>query len=1667
EGDCSICSSGKYSATGSDLCTACENGKYLTDDAADKTLHDEEGDCTICEAGKYSENVPHRTCDVCGVGHFLTDNGTDVSAHDSVGDCTICEHGKYQDQTFAAICVDCLAGKYIDDNSSDSQFHDQEEDCAICAAGKYGGEGFKTCTVCPKGRYNPDAASTESFHDELVDCFVCGFGKYLVDDGVDALLHDSEGDCTLCVAGKYLTDDVKTNPALHDNEGDCDVCDAGSHSFAGNATCTVCASGKYLPHDNTDAHLHDSKDDCVVCPFGKYLLDAGTENTLHDNIEDCQDCDAGKYIDDDGVDGSKHDKEEDCTICSSGKYSDKGAPSCTDCVNGKYLTDDGTKISAHDNVDDCTMCSFGKYSAAGADLCTDCENGKYLTDDGEDVSAHDEEEDCTICASGKYSGAGFATCTDCGAGYFLTDDGKVVSAHDNVDDCLLCESGKYQDLTFAATCVDCLAGKYIDDDGEVAGAHDTEEDCHICESGKYSGTGAPLCTVCPKGRYNTDQADDYTLHDLLEDCLVCGEGKYLADDGVNATLHDSEKDCTYCVAGKYLTDDAKTNPALHDKEDDCTICAAGQYSSSASALCTDCGAGKYLTDNGEDVSAHDKEGDCTICAAGKHSAAGFATCTNCGAGKYLTDDGKIATAHDNVDDCTGCVSGRYSTASGASAESTCKYCTAGKFSVVEAASVAETCLNCAAGKYSGEAHGIDCNLCTAGKYGVKKDTGVLKEACEDCDAGKWSDIRGAIAKGICQNCEHGTSTWTRGDVPDTGTNIIVEVNGDQIVTNSFTGAKNAGECYQCYLEDLSAGKGAGGNQICKICGSDEFSDGRVCQKCQTDGAWVFLFLSLLSFAAVAWYVDKVSANRQRMMRLKVLTTFFQTVELTAAIDVGWPKFVHLTIPFSIPMTDAECATSVVPGYNVYWLFYFIIYIPVTLFVVLIWKIRNMSPRDPVREKLSSALTLAVTLWYLPVLKISMNMIPCVDDPEDGLSYGDGTGVKQRLALDPQMPCGDGWENFDFRRRAALTQAGLVLALVGFGLPVFLIYKLRRLRRKNQLVAESPYMNLFQWYTPAAAYFEAIQMFRKALLIFMGVFLKHPNVQVFWGFTLNTVFLIILVYFKPFVWYPCSLFPGYNLFFLSEVSSASTSTLGSVLAVIGALAGSKTVVNALGFVFVTINTAFALGFVVSYHADISKKEGKGKQTKLQLLWDLVSVFLLKSKKPEDAKYKKKGSSMSATDAMAESVQAAEEEWTDLIKMIEHAKGDDKKRVAAGLPLVRSQLKASIRVEMKEIDQVLQKIDVSESYGIDLADKILSINERLQEKQPRKLLHYRHLLKRVNDDYFDYAKLGLLKLTDEEKKDKNVDPALEIAMDEGLDLCLGFFDLPEDKVEELWVGQKKMLTNTAKMFKNPLVAKTRRGSLIVDKDFNVKFTDTHADPFSLLQIDLDGAKPDVQKVDYEMALVKRNLSEYGDVYGPERLKRLDQTLIGLDFIKSKIKAAMASVELMYVEEEKILGAKEEFKVQDTEDFENNPLHASQVLSAEGMKKQRGRRNTITKIDNWREQNLSVLLYVFYKRHDPRKLKSIDKTLRQYGGNDGLLKKRLVTKILLKYGLGEEELEDVCREIEEGGERVDSARKHFKLGTRLEELVREDEFEKGAGESKWGVTRGVVGTGQCKQS
>ena len=439
------------------------------------------------------------------------------------------------------------------------------------------------------------------------------------------------------------------------------------------------------------------------------------------------------------------------------------------------------------------------------------------------------------------------TCTACDAGKYA-----------NSGVCRDCEAGKYSSsiaATSAITCHECNAGRYSSSLGET-----NANTCLECDVGMTSDIGATTCTICRAGKFASAPT-------AASSCINCNAGRYSGTEGAT-----SISTCLMCDIGK--ASDAGVGV--------CTICEAGKYASAtiAASSCTDCVAGRY-SGTARATSAE----TCVACEVGKASSVGSSTCTMCIAGQY-------ASATTSATSCIKCPSGRYSVTAG---KTSCTACSSGTYSTILGASSPSDCLPCGAGLGSPGAS-FSCAPCQGGSYSGG-DGG-----CVFCPTGRFSKSIEAKSINTCLPCEAGKT--------------------------SDIGAFNCSKCESS-------------NSTCsstRNCFADEYNNNGQCTNCNKIASMVILAGSFMSFAVVGFYsvsvespsartkvlADTISnlsllvrhlslqsfiaSNRAKMMRLKVLTTFFQTVELTTLIRIPWPKIVFLTLPFQFPTGERSSFT---------------------------------------------------------------------------------------------------------------------------------------------------------------------------------------------------------------------------------------------------------------------------------------------------------------------------------------------------------------------------------------------------------------------------------------------------------------------------------------------------------------------------------------------------------------------------------------------------------------------------------------------------------------------------------------------------------------------------------------------------------------------------------------
>ena len=75
-------------------CINCNAGKYVSGNSSSD--HASESNCKICHYSRYSYQG-YGSCSWCDAGKFIDDNAATISEHDNQNDCGVCSEGKYRE----------------------------------------------------------------------------------------------------------------------------------------------------------------------------------------------------------------------------------------------------------------------------------------------------------------------------------------------------------------------------------------------------------------------------------------------------------------------------------------------------------------------------------------------------------------------------------------------------------------------------------------------------------------------------------------------------------------------------------------------------------------------------------------------------------------------------------------------------------------------------------------------------------------------------------------------------------------------------------------------------------------------------------------------------------------------------------------------------------------------------------------------------------------------------------------------------------------------------------------------------------------------------------------------------------------------------------------------------------------------------------------------------------------------------------------------------------------------------------------------------------------------------------------------------------------------------------------------------------------------------------
>ena len=695
--------------------------------------------------------------------------------------------------------------------------------------------------------------------------------------------------------------------------------------------------------------------------------------------------------------------------------------------------------------------------------------------------------------------------------------------------------------------------------------------------------------------------------------------------------------CTACPAGK--------ETAQGEGATSCQDCGPGWYAPRASQYCMQCPPGRfnYRSGAGECMACAKNnytdgfgQSECKKCPFGSYSPEGAANCNRCLIGsepkEYLDPDRAPINPQ-----CQICGTGYYNDERG----DICKPCPAGRFQLDKTSHILMDhddemdCKFCPTGRYSQSTAATECEFCVAGRYKEIQDG----EPCNICEPGKASMVIGA-RNYSCNDCN------------------------TQIVD---------------YLEEDA------GRDSCKSisCKKGEFLTETGCEKCDVSGSFIMIFGSLVVVVLTGLYVEEVAQERQKMVQVKVLSTFFQTSELTTHVNIDWPSLAFYSLPFRLPLSSMTCITP--EWWNTRWNFLLFIYVPIAFFLFIFEKWRNLPINSSEEKKLQQLGVFLGMLWYTPVLQSAASMYDCVrDDSASGTYY---------LRSDTSTPCQFESNNFsDWISSLDYIDihAFLVGIFIGWGFPLYIIFTLRKAKRENKLNAASPYTALFEWYIPSMCWFEAVQMLRKAALITASAFpysrllteswtingieideVLEQRIQGWSVLCINFGFLLLFLYSRPMVKEPSRIIKNLNLFSAAEALSITITIAGNVLAMIGSYQSQT--VYAVGVIFALLNFLFAFSFLAVFALEIRKSNDASSSGSAN--WAKSTRFM-------------KGKSK-----IGKPLRAALKNWAlhvETIDRMDVTDQDFQTQMANEGSLIVSRVKVAVKDELKIKDESVEKV-----------------------------------------------------------------------------------------------------------------------------------------------------------------------------------------------------------------------------------------------------------------------------------------------------------------------------------------------------------------------------------------
>ena len=480
---------------------------------------------------------------------------------------------------------------------------------------------------------------------------------------------------------------------------------------------------------------------------------------------------------------------------------------------------------------------------------------------------------------------------------------------------------------------------------------------------------------------------------------------------------------------------------------------------------------------------------CKSCRKGYFGVKGGAAtetsaCKKCQPGYFNNLPGNVA--------CTSCQPGYFTNYS---QSITCKHCSRGRYR--DSDTPATACTLCPVGKYGNSSGKTSCDLCPAGKYNNQIGAFDLL-SCIPCAVGKYA---GADGSKDCFECRPGTYHI-----------------GDTITPQCF-------ECtrIQACIGGIRCAEGHEGI-LCSSCKTNYYKFENQCLKCPESYWPTLIGIAVIMMLLIILYF--VGVNKATIVRLKLLTNFFQIAGFLAFIPIVWPAAARqlLMILYNVSSFVQIFHPSCYIGeLTVFEKLFYVLLITILLFFLIRlfeWFFHKKQTHYEQARDEKYLQAKKFKHWKESVTSLRMLISLCVYAP-----------VLQMCI--PIFHCQELQPNKFFLRSESTTECFTPLhylflfvsiglsVFVGVCFPLYTLYVIKSIQKKGLDKLDNPsnllqYGALYYSYKHRRAWFETIVLFRKFIMLTIYAFIPQDKyVQSLSQLFVMFAYLLCLQIVRPF------------------------------------------------------------------------------------------------------------------------------------------------------------------------------------------------------------------------------------------------------------------------------------------------------------------------------------------------------------------------------------------------------------------------------------------------------------------------------------------------------------------------------------------------------------------------